>query len=113
MALARGATRQGQWHVCRALNLLPAGQSGLDLEGLAVHPVPGFRAIAAVRWARSPDSLPPDRAVALARDEEYLVRYNLALAVRDNYGTIPPRQRGSIVDILGQDSFRSIRKLLT
>lgn len=113
MALVRGATRQGQLQVCRALNLLPAGQSGLDLEGLAVHPVPGLRAVAAVRWARSPESLSTERAVALARDESYVVRYNLALAISDNYSIIPAHHRRSIVNVLKQDNFRSIRILLT
>ncbi|MEU0521242.1 hypothetical protein [Streptosporangium sp. NPDC006007] len=112
MALLRGADRPAQWRIGYAFTLLSATGSNLDLEHCAIHPVPALRAVAAVRWARDPGCLPSERVEALAKDDNYLVRRNFALAVRDNYETLPADLRDRVIELQSLDSHRSIRQLV-
>ncbi|MEV1172732.1 hypothetical protein [Nonomuraea sp. NPDC049784] len=113
MALLRSADQPAQWRIVRAFTLLPTACSSLKLEDCAVHPVPALRAVAAVRWAQRPDCLSAERVEALAMDDDYLVRRNLALAIRDNHEIIPTDVRRRIIEIQSSDNRRSIRQLVT
>ena len=87
----RAAVETTQWEVMRALVLLPAGSSGLDLEYCAVHPWAAIRALAAIRWAKDPTVFPHERAAELAHDSDYQVRLALAQALQSSDAAVTTR----------------------
>jgi hypothetical protein len=104
----RAADEVKQWQIAQALVLLPAENSGLDLEYCSVHPWTSVRALAAVRWAKNPEVLPIERARELATDPDYEVRRDFARALRSD-GTPTTDETKAIVAILRQDVRRSVR----
>lgn len=110
MTYLRAADESAQWRICKALVLLPARNSRLDLWQCAVHPLAALRGFSAVRWAADPATLPQGNAELLARDDDPRVRRALARGLRDNQRPIEDGLK-EIAEILAADVRRSVRQL--
>ncbi len=69
--------------IARAMSFLPAPAIRLDLDLLASHMSPWFRALAAVIWTQLPENH-PDLGARLARDKSKHVRGSLASNLGEN-----------------------------
>jgi tetratricopeptide (TPR) repeat protein len=106
----RTAGESDQWRVVHALVALPLEYSRLSLQQCAVHPVPGIRTLAAIRWAKDSTVLPLGQATNLAKDSDYRVRRELARALSSSPAP-SSIQEDHVVNILAADIRRSVRTL--
>jgi hypothetical protein len=112
VGLLQTAEEATRWRIVHALVLVPTDVNSLNLHHCAVHPVAAMRALAAVRWAQDPATLPQRLALRLAQDDDHRVRRSLARGLLEHpHGAATESIAAEIIEILAADPRRSIRRL--
>lgn len=107
IAALQNASASDQWHIIRALVLIPAALSRLDVRLCAAHPFAGLRCVAGIRWAKDSTVLPTARALALAQDPDFVVRREFARALTDH----PNDSHRDVIALLATDAHRTVRTM--